>query len=239
MAGLLGNIAGALGNNMAQYAHTRHQSELASERQTAQQDFLSDLEAMRAERAEQLALRSRKWQIEDRDALQQTTLAVSQAEASQKHLHRQVDFAREDLGQVNQEVKQLRQAIDEYDPMSDMQGTRKAMLMDTLAQLRARRARVMESIPDDVLQQAGPLAHALHRELEMLQQTLQAQSAADAESAARQPAPSMAPPPAAEPYFRMSGDTSKPSLSEFWQQFRTHGVRQAPGSDYLLNRGNF
>lgn len=246
MAGLLGNIAGALGDNMAQYAHTRHQSELAQSRQAEQQDFLKDLESMRAKRAEQLATRKREWQVADLKAVNQTTLEAariradqSRTEAEQTIFNRQVDFTREDLNNINQEVKALRRAIDEYDPTTDLQGTRQALLTDSLAQLRARRARLMESIPAEVLQQAGPLAHALHRELEQLQQTLQQQQA-DADAGGAAPDGTADNTTArAEPYFNIPDGAKRPGISDFWRQFRSDGMPQAPGSNYLLNRGNF
>lgn len=55
MAGLLGNIAGALGNNLAQHGHALQH-----------QQFVTGIEEQRAARAEKLAQRSRKWQQEDR-----------------------------------------------------------------------------------------------------------------------------------------------------------------------------
>lgn len=54
MAGLLGNIAGALGNNLAQHGHALQH-----------QQFVTGIEEQRAARAEKLAQRNREWQQQD------------------------------------------------------------------------------------------------------------------------------------------------------------------------------
>lgn len=137
MAGLLGNIAGAMGNNLAQYAHTRQQ-----------QDFQQGIEEQRAARAEKLAqwqrgnqeadmaanrefqesllTRQRNNQIEDRDlgferqdAQFEQAQQAAQGQAQQAATDQVADRVRENVQLLDGEISQVRSdlvSVDALDP---------------------------------------------------------------------------------------------------------------------------
>ncbi|RAK01598.1 hypothetical protein [Aliidiomarina maris] len=241
MAGLLGNIALATGNNMAQYAHTKQRQDFQAEQGQAQRDHITQLEQWRAERQEKFALRARDWQVEDRDMQLHSQGLIAGANAQRAEFGQQVDFARTDLNQVNEDVSKLSAAIRNYDPMTDPDGKGMARLQEELSRIESRRAMVMEAIPDDVLQAAGPLANAAHRELVELSEALRETQAREAERAQE---------PQDNPNEQLKGllgdsrfnipnATERPSIPDLWKRFRERGMPQAPGSEYLGNRGNF
>lgn len=250
MAGLLANVAGAVGNNMAQYAHTKQRQEFQSQQQGKQHDFMRELEDNRAARAENLANRQRKWQVEDRDMqldglMQREKIKAQQAshESELKRRDQQVEFARADLNQVNEEISTLSKAIRNYDPIADADGKMLARLKDSLSRLEKRRAMVMESIPDDVLKAAGPLANATHRELMELREQLNMASHdpsnTELTSDSTQMNESEPTGLLREERFNMSGASNRPTIPELWKKYRESGMPQTPGSEYLINRGNF
>lgn len=248
MAGLLGNIALATGNNMAQYAHTKQRQDFQGEQLKSQQEHMTKLEEWRMERKEKMALRSREWAVEDRDAGLQGLLVREQIKAEQAsqqaeqgQFQQQVEYARADLGQINDDVSKLSAAIRGYDPMTDTDGKGMARLQEDLSRLESRRSMVMEAIPDGVLEAAGPLANATHRELVELAEKLRRDEAHSAQGQDNAADP-LNPAPTGllnDSRLNIPGSGDRPTIPELWKKFRQNGMPQAPGSEYLGNRGNF